>query len=207
MRLLLLGIIAIAATPAFADEQLERLAMLMDGTFVFDPGNQKADQGYFSDRRERIDAASIGQYVFYLQLNQGEERRLYRQRILVISRNEENGQIEQRTYRLKEAERFADGSAANGDFDGFSDQDIEPYFEVGCVQVWTETTDGYRGYVDPDRCRIISSRTGKPRLIEAENLLTADSLSLAERGFSPEREQLFGTPPGEFLGLTRQSQP
>ena len=193
------------AMPALADEQLERLSDMLEGEFIHEPISEDAEQRFFSDRRERIDAPSIGEYVFYLQLNQGDERQLYRQRVLVLKRNDATEQIEQRTYRLKNAERFIDATNGDGGFNGFSTDDIEEYFEAGCIQVWTETADGFRGYVDPDSCRIISSRTGKPRLIEAENLLTERTLSLAERGFDPDRKQLFGTPPGEFLELTRRN--
>ena len=81
---------------------------------------------------------------------------------------------------------------------------LEVFMPDGCEQVWTRTAEGFRGYVDPTRCEITSSRTGKQRQIESENLLTQDSISLVERGYDPETgEQLFGSPQGESLLLGR----
>ena len=193
-------LLLLATTPVLADDELEELADLMDGTFTNFADAKLAEDGAFSDRRTRIVAPDIGEFVFYLQLNQDEGLQLYRQRVFTLERR--NDRIEQRTYRLKSPEKFVDATADS--FDGFSREDVEPYFTKGCEQVWSRDGDRFRGYVNPQSCRIISSRTGKPRLIEAENRLDENELHLAERGFDPDGKQLFGTPQGEALRLTRR---
>ena len=74
----------------------------------------------------------------------------------------------------------------------------------GCKQTFKPTDDGFHGLVDPAKCVITSSRTGKLRGIGAESLLTETTLKLAERGFDADTgEQLFGTKPGDYIELQR----
>ncbi|MDJ0750013.1 MAG: chromophore lyase CpcT/CpeT [Woeseiaceae bacterium] len=198
----------LSGAPAIADE-LHTLARMMDGRFAthaetLSQAVQPDDQ--FVDWRQRILAPSLGDHVFYQQLNQGTDLELYRQRVFVLRLNPDTDSIEQHTFRLRHPQRYVDARAGDAAFEGFSADDVEPYFKEGCIQIWTRTDDGFRGYLDPDTCRIVSSRTGKPRLIEAENLLTPDSLSIAERGYDESHQQLFGTPPNELLRLTESLQ-
>ena len=194
----------IVVAPACADE-LYTLARMMDGRFAAHAetlGQAVQPDDQFVDWRQRIKAPSLGDYVFYQQLNQGADLELYRQRVFVLSRNPDTGKIEQETFRLRHPQHYVDAHASDAAFNGFSAADVEPYFAEGCIQIWTPTEDGFRGYLNPGSCRIVSSRTGKPRHIEAENLLTPDSLSIAERGYDETHQQLFGTPPNELLTLT-----
>ncbi len=205
MRRAIIFALLVAATPSSADE-LATLAQVMDGRFAARAdslGQDTQPEDQFIDWRQRIKAPSLGNYVFYQQLNQGPDLELYRQRIFVIKRNPDTGEIEQQTLRLQNPQDYVDARASDEAFAGFSARDVEPYFAAGCIQIWTPAGESFRGYLDPDDCRIISSRTGKVRLIEAENLLATDSLSIAERGFDESRQQLFGTPPNELLKLTR----
>lgn len=194
MRIALLALLLLCVAPAFGDDTLDALAAMMAGTF-----ESSAPDSPFADRRIRIVAPTIGEHVFYLQLNQNEAMDLYRQRILVLSRDED--QIITRAYALQMPETFVD--ANTDDFVEFGWDDLKPFLGEGCEQVWERTDEGFRGYVDPETCVIISSRTGKPRGIEAETVLTQKRMLLVERGYDPDGNQLFGTPQGEFLELDR----
>lgn len=196
----LLGMLA--TTSALADD-VERLAALMQGRFDSHPpnaGTTDAEQR-FVDSRQRADAPELGDVVFYLQLNRGADLELYRQRILVFTEHE--GRIEQRAYTLKDPSQFVDAKTGDDRLRGIRTTDIEPMFAEGCAQTWTATDDGFAGHTNPATCRIISSRTGNPRRIEAETILRRESLALAERGFDDDMNQLFGTPPGEVTTLYR----
>ena len=194
--------------PAVAADQatLDRLASLMSGRF----DNQAAiaagdvEEGEFlSDWRQRIDAPALGDTVFYLQLNQGEDRELYRQRILVLTVDTETDSIRQTAYTLRNPEPFVDAMSTSDVFNDLGPGAVERLLGEGCAQHWTETDGGFTGYVDPERCRIISSRTGNPRRIEALTVLTATTLDLAERGFDDEGNHLFGSAEGETTRLER----
>ena len=190
---------------AHADD-LGELAAMMQGRFdTHAPGHtaEPADDSRLTDSRQRVTAPTLGDVVFYLQLNQGADLRLYRQRILVFAIDEASGAIVQNAYVLREPGRFVDAVSGDAVLDGLTADDVEPMFAEGCGQVWQREADGFAGYTDPATCRIISGRTGRPRRIEAETRLTATTLSLAERGYDDEMNQLFGTPVGELTTLHR----
>ncbi len=194
--------------PASAADQamLDSLADLMAGRFdnqaAISAGEVQEDD-FLSDWRQRIDAPGLGDTVFYLQLNDGADRGLYRQRILVLSIDSATDSIKQVAYTLKSAEQFIDAMSTSDVFRDLGPDDVERMFDDGCAQHWTRTQNGFSGHVDPATCRIISSRTGKPRRIEALTVITATTLDLAERGFDDDGNQLFGSAEGETTRLTR----
>ncbi len=186
----------------FADSELEQLATLIEGTFDSHLANPEQPlEQRLVDRRIRLNNSELGDVVFYQQINHREDLSVYRQRILVVS--EVGGELLQHAYALLEAGKFVD--AGVDAFTTLNERDLDAFMPDGCEQVWTRTADGFRGYVDPERCQIISSRSGLAREIEAENILTHDSASLVERGYDAETgEQLFGSPQGESFLLRRR---
>lgn len=183
------------AMPAVAEEAINRLDRLMQGSF-----NSTNLESPFTDTRIRVEAPDLGEYVYYYQVNDGPELEVYRQRVLALSVDNE-GVISQVALSLAEPEKYANASAEA--FAGINAESFVPGLPDGCEQIWTETENGFRGYVDPTKCVVISSRTGKPRGIEAESILTADTLLLAERGYDENGKQLFGTERGKYLTLKR----
>lgn len=195
--------LGLAAPSTHAEAILDRLATLLEGKFDTHAANPGLDQAErLVDNRIRIIAPQLGSYVFYQQINHRQNLEVYRQRVLVLSIASDTGDIVQHAYALREPEWYVDVDA--GVFETIDMDDLDEFMPSGCEQVWTKTTDGFRGYVDPQRCEVISSRTGKPRQIESESLLDSETLSLAERGYDPATgEQLFGTARGESLQLGR----
>ncbi|MGI9233623.1 MAG: chromophore lyase CpcT/CpeT [Woeseiaceae bacterium] len=199
---------AFAVCPAWCSD-IDKLAEMLAGTFdsrlvVSNQSDRQSDNNRFVDHRIRLTLPALGPYVFYQQINQHADLEVYRQRVLVLQVSETTGQIEQRSFSLRDALRFVDADAEA--FVSIGTADLNDFMAEGCEQVWTKMPDGYRGYVDPDTCTIVSKRTGKLRSIESESRLTKDALALAERGFDAETgEQLFGTSPGAFLKLGRRA--
>lgn len=193
----------LVVSPAWSASDMEELAQLIEGTFdthALDPGLPPEQR--LVDRRIRLNVPGLGGYVFYQQINHRENLEVYRQRILVLGISEESGRIEQRAYALREPEWYVDADADV--FTTLRMDNLDKFMADGCEQVWTRMGKGFRGYVDPKRCQVTSTRTGKLRSIEAENYLDADSVSLVERGYDPDTgEQLFGSPPGEASLLGR----
>lgn len=197
-RIVLLLLLPFAASAGPLDE----LSEMMQGRFDTHGAERTAgNTSRLVDSRQRASAPELGAVVFYLQLNRNDDLSLYRQRILVFS--SQNGRIVQKAYLLNEPERFVDAEDGDEVLGGIAPADVTPMFREGCETVWTKTDGGFRGYTDPSTCRIISSRTGKPRRIEAEAVLTKDTLSLVERGYDDDMNQLFGTPQGESTVLHR----
>ena len=199
----LLLTLGLAASLAHAESDLDQLAALLAGKFdthAIQPELAVAER--LVDKRVRISAPQLGKYVFYQQINHRQNLEVYRQRLLVLSVASNSGDIVQHAYALNEPEWYVDADAAV--FENIDMDDLDAFMPSGCEQVWTRTAEGFAGYVDPERCEIISSRTGKPRRIESESKLTNETLRLAERGYDADTgEQLFGTAQGESLLLVR----
>lgn len=193
--------VSMPATAAHADENsAEQVADAMLGTWV-------ADDNRFVDRRIRVHAPALGAVVVYLQLNQGEDRTLYRQRILLLESDPDTGKVRQRAFALLEPDAFVDAAPDHPGFASLEWEDLSAGFDEACAQSWERRGDGWFGYVDPERCRIHSKHGGEIRRIEAETWIRGTELRLAERGFDADGErQLFGTSPGEWLTLTRREE-
>ena len=197
-----LPIVALIPLAGFshADAQsIEELMALMEGVFA-------ADDGSFTYRRSRVSAPALGEHVVYLQVNRGKDAALYRQRILILSEDTDSRAIVETAWTLAVPETFENAGPDHPAFATLALEDLGEAMAAGCEQQWHAEGDEWQGRVDPSTCSVISTRTGLPRRIESETRLTATGLRLAERGFDAGGEnQLFGTPPGEWLELRRMS--
>lgn len=176
------------------------LASLMIGTFQTAPDDPV---NTIRDRRVRIASPDFEGVWLYYQLNTGDDWTVYRQRVIELS--EDDDAVIQKTYGLKDPEGFIDVWERPEQLASLSRDDIEPYFEEGCEQVWSrDEQDQWRGYVDPENCKIFSERRQSNISIEAEARLDQSTYRQTERGFDADGNQLFGTKPGEFIVLYRK---
>jgi len=82
--------------------------------------------------------------------------------------------------------------------------DFDASLNKACEQTWTRLgPNKWRGYVDPKKCKIFSERRNKEILIEGESILSLASLKKAERGFSLDGQQIWGSKPEQFNTLVR----
>ena len=196
--LAIVALLSLAGISHAEESSVDSLLALMEGTFV------AADQ-QFVYRRSLVTAPALGTHVVYLQVNRGATRDLYRQRILILRDDIESCSVIETAWTLAEPERFEDAPADDPLFGQLTPDDLDPSLADGCEQRWRRLGDAWTGRVDPETCRIVSKRTGRPRRIESESHLSATGLRLVERGFDDSgKQQLFGTPPGEWLELHRR---
>lgn len=193
------------AAGASEETRVESLAALMTDIFETSPDDPDND---IRDQRVRINAPALDGVWLYYQLNTGAERKLYRQRVISLSAasdGDDGRTVVQRTYILKEPERYVDAWSEPDLLAEMTPEQIEPFFEQGCEQVWRpDNTGGWRGYVDPKTCRIFSERRQSYISIEAEAQLDETAYRQTERGYDRDGNTLFGTAPGEFIVLYRQ---
>ncbi|MEM9169133.1 MAG: chromophore lyase CpcT/CpeT [Pseudomonadota bacterium] len=196
------SVAAVWASAVASDaETLERFADLMTDTFATAPDDPDNN---FVDRRVRVASAALPGVWLYYQLNTGPERKLYRQRVIELARADD-GAIVQTTYELKAPETYVDGWDRPAALNALTPDDLEPFANQGCAQVWRLTTEGaWRGRVDPATCRIFSQRRGEEIAIEAEAILDDETYRQTERGFDASGAKLFGSEPGDFIVLYRQ---
>jgi len=182
-------------------ENVYALAALMEGTFQTAPEDT---ENIIRDRRVKLASASLEGVWFYYQLNTGKEWSVYRQRIVQLTAGE-NNTVRQITYGVKNPGNFVDAWKKPTLLNTLSKDDIEPYFDGGCVQIWTQTPDNvWNGRVDANTCKIFSERRQANIGIEAESRLDGSSYYQTERGYDEQGEQIFGSEVGEFIQLYRQ---
>lgn len=180
---------------------IEAFAKLMTGEFETAPDDP---DNSIRDRRMRLNSPDLNGIWLYYQLNTGEEKKVYRQRVISLTVGRDHETIIQKTYGLIEPETYVDLWENPKLSMSISPQDIEEYFESGCEQRWKPSGDGWKGYVDPSTCKIFSERRQADISIQAEAQLSQDTYRQTERGFDADGAQLFGTEPGEFITLYRQ---
>jgi len=179
----------------------DALAEMMMGTFKTAPDDP---DNTIRDRRVRITSPDFDGVWLYYQLNTGDEWAVYRQRVVELSEGPDGGVI-QKTFRLKDPTLYVDAWSDPDLLVEMGADNIEPFFESGCEQVWMqESADAWRGYVDPETCKIFSERRQANISIEAEARLDGETYRQTERGFDEDGNKLFGTKPGEFIVLYRQ---
>lgn len=188
---------------AAAEADVAALTALLEGRYRTVHDTHHPDAPQLTDHRQRVDVPALGSHVFYWQLNSGPDQAIYRQRLLQFVAEPDTGFIRQRTWSFASPERFADRFQDARLFASITEADLIASLAADCDPRWRPVGERWHGYVDPSRCVIFSARHQEQRHIEAEVELSADGLRQAERGFAPDGRQLFGTPPGELLGLER----
>lgn len=211
--LALAAILVLGAAPGCSPQSQDMqtpsaLADAMTGLHESTPGDPNNN---FTDQRFRLNFAEddSGSAWIYLQLNTGDDRKVYRQRVLQLMPSE--GAVRQRTWTLKDPNAVLDEAGQPVDVDALTLADLEkPLLEDGCVQLWRyeAATDAqpwqWVGIVDPKTCVIQSKRRNKRIGIGSESRLSANTLRQAERGFDLDGTQLWGTPAGDFAVMNRQ---
>lgn len=175
----------------------KQLARAMVGTFEKDIGTDSA----MRDRRIPIEPLGAGEWL-YIQVNHTRDLSVYRQRILQLLPLDD-GRVEQITWTINHPERLVDlwdnpeqGSALNFD-------DLSLLLGEKCSQIWSHTEPVWYGLVDPQTCIVDSPRRGEQIRLGAEASLSQTSISLAERGYDLQGEQIWGTAQEQYYTLLR----
>lgn len=194
-----------ALTP---DQELSRL---MVSTFVTEKSDIAEDESNskIQDRRIALSSDNLPGTWLYYQLETGVENKLYRQRVIKLTSIDENTVV-QELYTPKDMAAWQDAWNKPEVVSSASLEDFDVSLNKGCEQVWTRVASKppsdpqWRGYVDPEKCKIFSKRRSKEILIEGESVLSLELIKHAERGFSVDRQQIWGSAPDEFNTLIRQ---
>lgn len=191
-----------SSVKTLTDADLDAFVALMIDVFETAPNDPDNN---IRDQRVQIDAPALdGAWVYY-QLNTGEDRKVYRQRVIHLSISENEDALIQRTYGLNEPASYVDAWQNPALLSALTKEKMKPYFEDGCNQVWRrDAANSWKGYVDPTTCSIFSERRQSHISIEAEAQLDETSYRQTERGFDANGNKLFGTAPGELIVLYRQ---
>ncbi len=109
-RLHSLVTVVLAACPlcSHAQGDIDTLLGLLEGSFDNEGTvEDAAADDRMIDRRIRVSAPQVGEYVLYQQINHRASLEVYRQRILVLSSGE-SGALVQNAYALRKPEWYVD---------------------------------------------------------------------------------------------------
>ena len=199
--LLPIAALALTACSASVDQvsDIERFSALYDQTFQTPADSEET---FIRDRRVRIASDALPGVWFYSQMNTGDTRKLYRQRVYNIVDDTARGGLTQKAYVLNDAPAFENVWDAPQKLSSLTQDDFKPLFGEGCEPLWTAQDDGaWSGYVDPKGCLIDSKRRDTQIRIESESFLSAEEYKTTERGYDFDMNFLWGSQPGEINTL------
>lgn len=154
------------------------------------------------DRRMAVSAPGLNGDWFYMQLNTGAAKTLYRQRMIRFDVSKDGQSLIQSTYNFQTPQTYENLWENPDVMAAMTMDDLEAYLGEGCQQTWSrKAKDVWYGHVDPKTCLIFSKRRDVDIRIEAEVRLSDNFYQTAERGYDLDNNFLWGTQPGEYITL------
>ncbi|MFN7159804.1 MAG: chromophore lyase CpcT/CpeT [Erythrobacter cryptus] len=192
------------AAPAPVD-----LARAMSGQFATladDSANNFAETRLVFDNPALLATLAPGEVdgaLVYSSLLTGPERRPYRRRVSVITRD--GAGLRSEAYAFADPARFAAGLPSMAELAGLVPADLVRGIAAApgadCAMRWRALAapGHWRGMIDRADCRLWSERRGAFIALEAETRIEPGRIAQTERGYDADGHQLFGTAPGEFI--------
>lgn len=192
-------LLSACATNVGGVSDTDRFAALYGKTFQ---SSADSEDAFIRDRRVRINSADLPGVWFYSQMNTGETKKLYRQRVFNIIEDETREGLIQKTYVLNDAPAYVGVWDNPQKLSALTRDDFKPLFGEGCEPFWVAKEDGaWSGYVDPEGCVIDSERRNTQIRIESESFLSSEQYQTTERGYDFDMNFLWGSKPGEINTL------
>lgn len=185
------------------------LALAMSGQFATladDSANNFAETRLVFDNPALLAALAPGEAdgaLVYSSLLIGPERRPYRRRVSVITRD--GAVLRSEAYAFADPARFAAGLPSMAELARLAPADLVRGIAAApgadCAMRWSRgaTPGHWRGTIDRADCRLWSERRGAFIALEAETRIEPGRIAQTERGFDAAGNLLFGTAPGEFI--------
>jgi len=199
------------AVIAKLERQLEQIAEWYPGTY--DNYNQvnfenngyagpqpKYPHGRIPQIITHLPEGPLGKYVFYQQqYANGEYDKVYRQRIMIFSIDAEKKHIMQKSFALKDAEKYVDAHLQPEKFAALTMEGLVRFFPESCAMIWRKVGDQFQGDIPAGKCLIDSRRhPGEKRIITASNILTEKALFSMEGGTKEDGMFVFGQKDGDY---------
>lgn len=179
------------------DIELQEITRLLSGDYFSD-----ADGGARLGRpiymRARNITPPIGRrHAMYAEMrHDGPDGDHYRQLIYLFDESADRTENRMQAYRVADKAIAANLLEAP---DGYAEGRVETTAPLSddCYTVWAPIETGYTSWIDPERC-VITGKRGDQRRIESRTEITPAHIGQLERGYSLERELLFGNQDGEL---------
>lgn len=175
------------------DFELQALTRLMQGDYFSDADGGAREGRPIYQRIRNITPPDGRKHAMYSEMrHDGADGYYYRQLIYLFD------EAPDRTENRMQALRVADKDAAamlieNPDALATGLVETTSAISDTCYTVWEHNTDGFSGWIDPERC-IITGKRGDQRRIESRTQIMPAAIGQLERGYSIDGTLLFGTP-------------
>lgn len=204
-RIAILSLIVFASsTGAFAKGKLESDFKLFlswfEGRFdnyaqTVDEKDSKAEfpHEWIHSIFARVDLPQIGQDVFYVQqYMDGDESKIYRQRLYVFAINKAEKAIELKIHTFADEKAVLNAHLDKSKLAGLTLSQLDA--PKGCEVYWrlNSAGDKFEGSMKPGACRVVSKRSGKTLIISDDLFLTTDEIWIRDQAKDDQGNYVFG---------------
>ena len=125
----------------------------------------------------------------------GDEAKIYRQRLYLFTANEERKAIQLEILQFKDEAKVKDAHLDDSKLDGLSEKDLIR-LPAGCYVYWQRQANQFVGFMDKGACTMKSKRSGKTLVFEDDLLLTEDQIWIKDMAKTTEGDYVYGNKAG-----------
>ena len=150
----------------------------------------------------RVSLPAIGENVFYVQqFMDGDETKIYRQRLYIFTPNKKEKAVELKIYTFDDDKKYVDANLDNAKLKNLTMQNLVT--TTGCEVFWRRDGDKFLGTMKPNSCKVVSKRSGKTLIITDDLFLTKDEIWINDQAKDDQGNYVFGNKSGVHHKLTR----
>ena len=152
----------------------------------------------------RVNLPQFGENVFYVQqYMDGNEAKIYRQRLYVFTPNKREKTIELKIYTFPDEKAVLNAHLDQTKLAGLTSDKLDA--PKGCEVYWrlNKTGDKFEGSMKPDACKVVSKRSGKTLIITDDLFLTKDEIWINDQAKDDQGNYVFGNKSGIHHKLKR----
>ena len=139
----------------------------------------------------RVNLPNVGENVFYVQqYMDGDETKIYRQRLYVFTPNKKEKAIELKIYTFPDEKAVLNAHLDKAKLAGLTLEKMDS--PKGCEVFWRLKGDKFEGSMKPDACRVVSKRSGKTLIITDDLFLTKDEIWINDQAKDDQGNYVFG---------------
>ena len=193
-----------ADDPANPDKDFRTMMQWFPGVydkqvqFYFEAG-QEVDEALRHERIHHVfapaDLLAFGKQVFYVEQHLNDDPSdIYRQQIYVFRPDCEESAVRLMIHIPHYVESLVDAHLDPGKLSGLLPEQTRVL--PGCDVFWRREASQFVGYMKPDACSYVSSKSGTRFIFNDGLLLTEDALWIGDRAHDEEGNRVFGHPAG-----------
>lgn len=146
---------------------------------------------------KKVEVPAIASNVFYVQqYSDGDESKIYRQRLYVILPDKRENALKLTIYNFDDEPKYRDSHLDPSKLNGLKMSNLST--TPGCEVYWrlNKTRDKFEGVMKKDACRVVSKRSGKTIIITDDLFLSKDEIWINDQARDEQGNYVFGNKSG-----------